>query len=121
VPAAVRFISAEPLLGSLEGVDLGGIDWVISGGESGAGHRPIDEAWVRELRDRCRANGIAFFHKQWGGRWPKQGGRELDGRTYDEWPDPKSDRWRPPASSNGHATVKSPSEVVGLRSSGDQR
>jgi protein gp37 len=120
VPAAVRFISAEPLLGSLEYVDLQDIDWVISGGESGAGHRPIDEAWVRELRDRCRAHGIAFFHKQWGGRWPKQGGRELDGRTYDEWPVPRSDRWRSPASSAGQTTVLSPREVVGLSGAGDQ-
>jgi len=86
VPAAVRFISAEPLLGSLDEVDLSGIDWLITGGESGHGHRPCDAAWIRDLRDRCQAQGIAFFHKQWGGRTPKVGGRHLDGRTWDEFP-----------------------------------
>ena len=95
VPAAVRFISAEPLLGPLDELDLAGIDWLISGGESGVGHRSIDEAWVRDLRDRCAEAGAAFFHKQWGGRWPKKGGRELDGQTYDEWPEPVSGRWSP--------------------------
>ena len=86
VPADVRFISAEPLLGSLDRVNLDGIHWVISGGESGPHHRPCDEGWVRALRDRCVAQGIAFFHKQWGGRIPKAGGRLLDGRTWDEFP-----------------------------------
>jgi protein gp37 len=95
VPAAVRFISAEPLLGPLHGVDLAGIDWLITGGESGLGNRPIEETWVRDLRDRCVGTGTAFFHKQWGGRWPKKGGRELDGRTHDDWPVPATDRWLP--------------------------
>lgn len=95
VPAAVRFISAEPLLGPLDELDLEGIDWLITGGESGAGNRPIDPAWVRDLRDRCAEAGVAYFHKQWGGRWPKQNGRELDGRTYDEWPAPVRGRWTP--------------------------
>lgn len=90
VPSAVRFVSAEPLLGPLDGVDLDGIDWVISGGESGSGHRRCDAAWVRSLRDRCTSTGIAFFHKQWGGRTPKAGGRELDGRTWDEYPNPSN-------------------------------
>jgi protein gp37 len=85
-PAHVRFISAEPLLGPLDQVDLTGIDWLITGGESGHGCRPCDPAWVRTLRDRCQAAGIAFFHKQWGGRTPKAGGRTLDGRTWDEYP-----------------------------------
>jgi protein gp37 len=86
VPAAVRFISAEPLLGPLEGLELEGIDWLIAGGESGYRHRPVKAPWIRELRDRCAAEGVAFFFKQWGGRTPKAGGRELDGRTWDEMP-----------------------------------
>lgn len=129
-PAAVRFISAEPLLGPLvpraedfhpeygdygqehpggdwfwhDGklvdedtppLDLTGIDWLIAGGESGPEHRPIDSNWVRDLRDWCIAvdvvgdelHSTAFFFKQWGGRTPKAGGRELDGRTWDEYPE----------------------------------
>ena len=88
VPASVRFISAEPLLGPLDDLDLTGIHWVITGGESGPRHRPIDPDWVRALRDRCVAAGVAYFHKQWGGRTPKAGGRLLDGRTWDELPMP---------------------------------
>ena len=86
VPAAVRFISAEPLLGPLEGLDLTGIDWLIAGGESGTKHRPVKADWLRDLRDRCQDEGVAYFFKQWGGRRPKTGGRELDGRTWDEMP-----------------------------------
>ncbi len=86
VPAAVRFISAEPLLGPLEGLDLAEIDWLIAGGESGHRARPAKPEWVRELRDRCRGEGVAFFFKQWGGRTPKAGGRLLDGVQYDEMP-----------------------------------
>jgi len=86
VDAAVRFISAEPLLGPLEGLCLSGIDWLIAGGESGHRHRRCDPAWVRDLRDRCEVENVAFFFKQWGGRTSKAGGRLLDGRTYDEWP-----------------------------------
>lgn len=86
VPAQVRFISAEPLLGSLEELDLTGIDWVIGGGESGVGHREVKPEWARGLRDRCQAHGVAFFWKQWGGHTPKAGGRLLDGRTWDEYP-----------------------------------
>ena len=85
-PAAVRFISAEPLLGPLPSLDLTGIDWLIVGGESGSEHRPMDAEWVRDLRDRCVAAGVPFFFKQWGGRTPKANGRELDGRTWDEYP-----------------------------------
>lgn len=85
-PRAIRFLSCEPLLGPLPSLDLTGIDWVIVGGESGVGHRPIDPAWVRDLRDRCNEAGVAFFFKQWGGRTPKSGGRVLDGRTWDEMP-----------------------------------
>ena len=87
VPAAIRFISAEPLLGPVDQLDLSGIQWVITGGESGAGFRRCDAAWVRDVRDRCVAAGVAYFHKQWGGRTPKAGGRVLDGRTWDEFPD----------------------------------
>jgi protein gp37 len=89
VPATVRFISAEPLLGPLEGLDLGGIDWLISGGESGPKHRPVKVEWLRELRDRCQDEGVAYFFKQWGGHRPKSGGRELDGRMWDEMPTAK--------------------------------
>jgi protein gp37 len=88
VPAAVRFISAEPLLGPLERLDLRGIDWLIAGGESGARHRRIDPDWVRDLRDACVRAGVSFFFKQWGGRRPKSNGRELDGRRWDEYPQP---------------------------------
>jgi protein gp37 len=85
-PAAVRFLSCEPLLGPLPSLDLYGIGWVIVGGESGPNHRPIDPAWVRNIRDRCVESDVPFFFKQWGGRKPKSGGRELDGRTWDEMP-----------------------------------
>ncbi len=86
VPAAVRFISAEPLLGSLGELDLAGISWLIAGGESGRNHRPVRPQWVRELRDRCESAGVPFFFKQWGGHTPKAGGRVLDGRVYDAMP-----------------------------------
>jgi protein gp37 len=85
-PAAVRFISAEPLLGPLPTLDLTGIDWLIVGGESGVGHRPIKAEWVRDLRDRALDARVAFFFKQWGGRTPKAHGRVLDGRTWDQYP-----------------------------------
>lgn len=116
-PAAVRFVSAEPLLGPLaatrmfcstcsmdgpddqceecegigdwwldDGLDLLEIDWLIVGGESGAVHRPMHADWVRDLRDQANDYETAFFFKQWGGRTPKAGGRELDGRTWDEMP-----------------------------------
>ena len=86
VPAAVRFLSLEPLLGPLPGLDLGGIHWVIAGGESGPGCRTLDLAWVRDIRDRCSSQDVAFFFKQVGGATPKAGGRQLDGRTWDEYP-----------------------------------
>jgi protein gp37 len=84
--ARVRFISAEPLLGPLDELDLSSIDWVIGGGESGAGYRPVDVTWARGLRDRCLNAGVAFFWKQWGGSTAKSGGRLLDDRTWDEYP-----------------------------------
>jgi protein gp37 len=85
-PAHVRFISAEPLLGPLDALDLEGIDWVIGGGESGDGYRPVDIRWARGLRELCKRSEVAFFWKQWGGRRSKSGGRDLDGRTWDEYP-----------------------------------
>lgn len=85
VPAAVRFLSCEPLLGPLE-LDLTGIHWVITGGESGLKRRLIEAEWVRSIRDQCEAAGVAFFHKQWGGRFPTANGRELDGRLHDAMP-----------------------------------
>src|SRR2546425_117879 len=85
-PAAVRFLSLEPLLGPLPSLDLTAIDWVIVGGESGPGHRTLDLEWVRGLRNCCNQAGVAFFFKQVGGRTPKAGGRLLDGRTWDEMP-----------------------------------
>jgi len=88
VPAAVRFISAEPLLGPLEGLKLDGVDWLIAGGESGPKHRPMREEWVLELRDRCAAESVAFFFKQWGGLRSKSGGRLLQGELWDEMPSP---------------------------------
>lgn len=86
VDAAVRFVSAEPLLGPLDRLDLAGIGWVITGGESGPRARPCDPGWVRDIRDVCRVAGVPFFHKQWGGPYPKSKGRELDGRTHDDMP-----------------------------------
>ncbi len=120
-PAAVRFVSAEPLLGplvyeqpydrtnwsdgsdplSVPPLDLTDIDWLIVGGESGPGHRPMHEEWARDLRDACAATGpqlgshsrrTAFFFKQWGGARPTSGGRELDGRTWDEFPQVRAAR-----------------------------
>lgn len=86
VPAAVRFLSLEPLLGPLPGLDLRGIDWVIVGGESGPRARAMERAWVRDLRGQCESARVAFFFKQWGGTNKKRTGRELDGRTWDELP-----------------------------------
>jgi protein gp37 len=89
IPAAVRFISAEPLLGPLEGLSLRGIDWLIAGGESGARHRPVKPEWIRELRDKCVRTGTPFFFKQWGGPTSKSGGRLLESRTWDDMPVPR--------------------------------
>ncbi len=86
VPAAIRFLSCEPLLEPLPSLNLEGIDWVITGGESGLNARLCHPDWVRDIRDRCMAAGIAYLHKQWGGRTPKAGGRELDGKIWGEYP-----------------------------------
>lgn len=88
VPAKVRFLSCEPLLGPLPNLPLEGIHWVIVGGESGPRARPMEADWVRQIRDQCERNGVAFFFKQWGGVRKDLTGRELDGRTYDEMPLP---------------------------------
>jgi len=86
VPAAVRFLSCEPLLGPLRELSLEGIHWVIAGGESGGNARPMEKAWVEDVRDQCATAGVPFFFKQWGGRTPKAGGRYLNGRTWDDMP-----------------------------------
>jgi len=86
-PAAVRFLSVEPLLEDLGELDLSGIGWVIVGGESGAGARPMKKEWVDRLRTQCDEAGIPFFFKQWGGVRKSEAGRLLDGQTYDEMPD----------------------------------
>lgn len=87
--AFLKFLSLEPLLGPLRGMNLTDIDWVIAGGESGPGARPIYSAWVRDIRDQCTATGVAFHFKQWGGANKKKTGRMLDGRTWDEFPERK--------------------------------
>ncbi|MCP5074336.1 MAG: phage Gp37/Gp68 family protein [Rhodobacteraceae bacterium] len=130
-PAAVRFISAEPLIGpvDLEGICNGfyfldalsgvkyhdapgaktertpSLDWLICGGESGRGHRPIDAEWARSLRNQCGRAGVPFFFKQWGGNTPKAGGRLLDGREWNEFP---------AAASRVHATPQDAQQGLGL-------
>ncbi|MFH1747176.1 MAG: phage Gp37/Gp68 family protein [Planctomycetota bacterium] len=84
--ARIKFLSIEPLLGPIPRLPLTGIDWVIAGGESGPGARPMDPLWVRQIRDQCIARGVPFFFKQWGGIDKKKAGRTLDGRTWDEMP-----------------------------------
>lgn len=86
VPAAIRFVSFEPLIGSVAGAELHDIQWAIVGGESGPNARPMDPGWVDEIKVACRRVGAAFFFKQWGGRNKKAAGRTLRGRTYDELP-----------------------------------
>jgi protein gp37 len=85
-PAAIRFLSIEPLLEDLGTINLDGISWIIVGGESGCGARPMEKEWVCSIRDQCREARVPFFFKQWGGVRKKQAGRELDGETYDEFP-----------------------------------
>ena len=86
VPACIRFLSLEPLLGPLPTLSLEGIEWVIVGGESGPRARAMQPAWVRDIRDQCLTTGVPFFFKQWGGVWKKHTGRMLDGKTWDEFP-----------------------------------
>jgi protein gp37 len=96
-PAAVRFLSVEPLLEDLGSIDLSGIHWVIVGGESGPGARPMREEWVKSLRDQCRTARVPFFFKQWGGVQKGKHGRVLDNRTYDEMPTQKTEKMPPPS------------------------
>ena len=86
VPAAVRFLSLEPLLGPIESLPLDGIDWIIVGGESGPRARPMRAEWALAVRDQCVAAGVPFFFKQWGGVQRTRAGRQLDGRTWDQYP-----------------------------------
>ena len=86
-PAAVRFLSIEPLLGPIGDIDLEGISWVIVGGESGPHARPMQPEWVREIRDLCAGSSVPFFFKQWGGQTPKAGGRRLEGMEHNEMPE----------------------------------
>lgn len=90
VPSAVRFLSCEPLLGPLNGINLEGIGWVIAGGESGPRYRPLEVTWVRDLRNQCLQDQVPFFFKQWGGRTPKASGRELDGKIWGQFPTVKA-------------------------------
>lgn len=90
VPAAIRFISCEPLLGPLDGLKLDGVAWIIVGGESGPDARPMEAQWVETIHTICRKAGVAFFFKQWGGRNKKSTGRNLLGRTWDEYPPMRS-------------------------------
>jgi protein gp37 len=104
VPVTIRFLSLEPLLGPLTRVDLRGIHWVIVGGESGPGARPMEKKWVEQIRDRCVCEGVPFFFKQWGGVQKKRNGRFLNGRTWDEMPRTAQGRNQshvPPAAARG--------------------
>lgn len=86
VNSKIKFVSFEPLLGPIGTIDLGGISWVIVGGESGPEHRSIKKEWVRDIKRQCREQKVAFFFKQWGGITPKSNGRTLDGREWNEFP-----------------------------------
>ena len=118
-PAAVRFASFEPLLGPVDAVDLDGIHWAIVGGESGPAARPTRIDWVREIRDRCDDQGVAFFFKQWGGPQKKKAGRELDGRTWDGRPAPATNRWQGTSAvdlpARGGATIRRAMTVQSFR------
>ena len=91
-PSGIRFLSVEPMIAPVGKLDLNGISWVIVGGESGPRARPIDLEWVRDVRDQCQQQNVAFFFKQWGGIRPKEGGRILDGREWSEFPQVKLER-----------------------------
>lgn len=91
--AYLKFLSIEPLLGPLPGLNLDGIDWVIAGGESGPGARPINPDWVSDIRDQCQVASVPFFFKQWGGTRKKKAGRLLEGRTWDEMPKSEEMLW----------------------------
>ncbi|MYB47749.1 MAG: phage Gp37/Gp68 family protein [Dehalococcoidia bacterium] len=89
-PITTRFLSIEPLLGPVGDIDIEGVSWVIVGGESGPNARPMKREWAIEVRDLCEREGVPFFFKQWGGVFKKRTGRILDGRTWDEMPQPVS-------------------------------
>jgi protein gp37 len=110
VPAAVRFLSIEPLLERIPKLPLRGVHWVIVGGESGSRSRPMEPEWVRSIRDRCTTAGVSFFFKQWGGRYNKEKGRTLDGRLWNQLPVVEDVAWdtgRAPSSSIASATGRS--------------
>jgi protein gp37 len=113
-PARMRFLSIEPLLEDLGRIVLSDIDWVILGGESGHGARPMDAKWCRSLRDQCRSASVPFFFKQWGGFNKKANGRELDGRTYDEIPE-RNDRPVPDLKQRRSMIASSEFEVTARR------
>ena len=123
VPAHVRFLSLEPLIGPISRLPLRGIHWVIVGGESGPGARPMKPEWVRRIRDRCLAQGVPFFFKQWGGTNKKKNGRVLDGQEWDDMPDPRIRSSTAPAGAKdaspgrqpwdyAHPVLKSPGGAV---------
>ena len=115
VPAVVRFLSIEPLLAPIPSLPLAGLDWVIVGGESGPRARPMSPDWVREIRDRCVGSGVPFFFKQWGGVRKGRNGRLLDGRTWDEMPQPVL-RWQhseSPTSAHIHGNLPVRAEQAG--------
>ena len=109
---SLRFVSFEPLLGSLGPLDLAGIHWVIGGGESGPGARPVQIEWLRELRDQCQEQGVAFFFKQWGGRTPKAGGNILDGKHWLEYPDVEHSQALSETLQAAGAPVNEPEELM---------
>ena len=86
--ARIRFLSIEPLIGQMGALALQGVHWVIVGGESGRNYRPCKIGWIRDIREQCKEENVAFFFKQWGGLKPKSGGRMLDGREWNEYPEP---------------------------------
>ncbi len=117
-PAKMRFLSIEPLIEDLGQVDFSGIDWVIVGGESGPGARPLEKEWVVSIRDQCQAAGIPFFFKQWGGVRKSKAGRHLDGQTYDERP---AQSRNPIASSARRAALIGELEQTSIPSPGELR
>lgn len=92
VDCKIRFVSFEPLLGPVGEVNLAGISWAIVGGESGPNHRSVEKEWIKEIQRQCKKQHVAFFFKQWGGKTPKAGGRLLDGKEWNEYPDMPTER-----------------------------
>ncbi len=114
-PAAVRFLSVEPLLEDVGKLPLDGISWVIVGGESGPGARPMNEDWVLSIREQCRAADVAFFFKQWGGVRKKAAGRSLQGRTYEAIPKRVANPTLPASLRLQHASAIENGELIQLR------